>query len=468
MVRSRSTTTNTARSRREPAEGGLAIGIDIGTSGCRAIALDSRLRVIARQEVRLLPPERTASRSSQDPEHWWIAVCGALRGLLRDAPVASAAIAVAGTSATCLLCDARGHPLTAGLMYDDSRAHAEAGRISAAGGGENPACHAQSSLSKLLWWGSQGMPEDTRYLLHQADWITARLTGVFGTSDYNNSLKLGFDAVTGMWPPWFSRLPIDMKLLPRVVAPGTPLGAVRAGIARALGLPKTTTVVAGTTDSVAAFLASGACVPGDAVSSFGSTIALKLLTETPVTSAPHGVYSHRLGHVWLAGGASNAGGGALAAHFTPEELDRLTARIDPGRPTGLCFYPLPGVGERFPIADPGKRTVLEPRPADPAIFLHAMIEGLAQIEAEGYALLARLGASPVKRLWTSGRTADNPVLRRLREQRFGKMLQPEREITPAAGAARLAACALEEKMWHSSSILATLGAAHARLGQNNE
>ncbi|MHB1950639.1 MAG: FGGY-family carbohydrate kinase [Acidiferrobacteraceae bacterium] len=438
--------------------------MDLGTSGCRALAIDASLQVVAQQHVALDPPDRSPPASVQDPEAWWTAVCQALNSLVRDRPVARAAVAVAATSATCLLCDAAGRPLSPGLMYDDLRATAQAAMIRSAGGGDSPACHPGSSLSKLLWWATTGALPPGARLLHQADWIAGRLSGVFGVSDYHNALKLGFDAATGDWPAWLGKLPVDPAWLPRVVAPGTAIGPLGPGLARTLGLPMATRIVAGTTDSIAAFLASGASVPGDAVSSFGSTLVLKLLTEHPVFSPSHGVYSHRLGRLWLAGGASNAGGAALAAHFSPQELERLSARIDPGRPTGLRFYPLPGIGERFPVSDPGKRALLEPRPEKPEIFLQAMLEGLADIEAQGYGLLERLGAGHARRIWTSGRAGTNAALWQMRHERLSGVLQSGGQIVPAEGAARVAALALDEKVWRSSPILATLGAFHERPG----
>ena len=51
----------------------------------------------------------------------------------------------------------------------------------------------------------------------------------------------------------------------------------------------------GTTDSIAAFLASGAAGVGEAVTSLGSTLAIKLLSAQPVDDSRYGVYSHRLG-----------------------------------------------------------------------------------------------------------------------------------------------------------------------------
>ena len=75
-------------------------------------------------------------------------------------------------------------------------------------------------------------------------------------------------------------------------------------------------ICAGTTDGVASFIATRAAAPGDAVTSLGTTLVLKLLSDKPIFAPAQGVYSHRLGDRWLAGGASNTGGGALLAHFS--------------------------------------------------------------------------------------------------------------------------------------------------------
>lgn len=73
-------------------------------------------------------------------------------------------------------------------------------------------------------------------------------------------------------------------------------------------------ICAGTTDSIAAFLASGASLPGEACTSLGSTIAIKMLSTARIEDASFGVYSHRYpssgesgDQLWLAGGASNCG-----------------------------------------------------------------------------------------------------------------------------------------------------------------
>jgi D-ribulokinase len=188
------------------------------------------------------------------------------------------------------------------------------------------------------------------------------------------------------------------------------VATIAPAIAAELGLPADTAIVAGTTDGCAAFLASGASAPGDGVTSLGTTLTLKLLSDKPVFAPDFGIYSHRIGEQWLAGGASNTGGAAIGKFFTAEDIARLTPLLDPDHPTGLDYYPLPKPGERFPVNDPNFQPRLEPRPTDDRIFFQAILEGIARIEAEAYAKLGELGASPLTQHPHRGRRCRQPGL----------------------------------------------------------
>ena len=174
------------------------------------------------------------------------------------------------------------------------------------------------------------------------------------------------------------------------------------------------------------------------MTSLGSTIVLKLLVDHPVDDPETGVYSHRIGDLWLAGGSSNSGGAVLAHYFQPEELEALTARIDPSRPTGLDYYPLLKKGERFPVSDAERAPKLTPRPADDAVFLQGMLEAMSAIEAEGYARLARLSGCEQRSLRTVGGGARNPAWTRLRASASPRRTRRRLSEHAAVGAALLA------------------------------
>lgn len=106
---------------------------------------------------------------------------------------------------------------------------------------------------------------------------------------------------------------------------------------------------AGTTDSIAAFLAAADPVPGAAVTSLGTTLAVKLMSDTRIKAPEMGLYAHRLGKGRLIGGASNTGGGVLRALFGDTDLAALSSRIDPGAQTGLDYSPLSAPMNDFPL-----------------------------------------------------------------------------------------------------------------------
>ncbi|MGW8309574.1 MAG: FGGY-family carbohydrate kinase [Thiogranum sp.] len=396
----------------------IFVGIDIGTSACRACAVDCDGAIVAASRVDLPAAVRTPEGIEQDPAIWWNALCASVDALCRRLdPRRVRRMAVDGTSATLLLCRADGTPLTPGLMYNDARATRAAALIETLAPPDSAARGAASSLAKCLHL-AKACTATPCMALHQADWLVGGLTGDYGNSDENNALKLGYDVVRRRWPAWFDALPLQSVLLPRVVPPGTPIGTLRASLAGRWGLGSEVTVVAGTTDSTAGFIASGADRVGTAVTALGSTLVLKVLSERPVYAARYGVYSHRLADRWLVGGASNAGGSVVRSQFGPCDIKRFTRLMQPSRTTGLDYYPLPARGERFPISDPELQPRLHPRPASDAVFFQAILEGLANIEQRGYRLLAELGAPYPERVLTVGGGAGNSGWQQIRAQRL--------------------------------------------------
>lgn len=386
-------------------------------------------------------PHRQGVAIEQAPEIWWqaiVAVCAQLRTRLDLTRVA--ALAIDGTSATLLLAGADGRPLGSALMYHDARAVEEARLIDQFAPAECAARGATSALAKLLWLGRQPRACEARYALHQADWLSAQCSGKYGFSDENNALKLGYDPLQHLWPAWLEELlePPQRAWLPQVVPPGTPLARVTPFCVQQLGLSPATWVVAGTTDSTAGVIATGAAQSGEAVTSLGSTLVIKIITPHPVCAPTYGLYSHRFGALWLAGGASNSGGAVLQHYFSTADLERLTPLLQPQCSTGLDYYPLLSPGERFPHADPTFPPRLTPRPAEDSVFLQGILEGLARIEALGYQRLQSVGAPPLRSVRTVGGGAHNSAWTQIRARALGVPLLAPRHHEAAYGAAWLA------------------------------
>ncbi|WP_309731061.1 FGGY-family carbohydrate kinase [Chamaesiphon sp. OTE_75_metabat_556] len=404
----------------------VSLGIDFGTSGARLVAIDTDRNVL------------WWGTSALSVGTWRETLFALIREVPPEIKSRVDRIAIDGTSSTVLCCDASGQIVGAPILYNDDRGKTELERLKAFVPAGHLVLSATSSLAKLCWLAAQPEILDrSRYFLHQADWLVAQLHGKLGFSDYHNALKLGYDVESLGYPNWLDCHPYR-PLLPQVLAPGTHIGKVLPQVALELGLAADCVICAGTTDSIAAFIASTASTPGSAVTSLGSTLVIKLLSQTRVEDVRYGIYSHRWGDLWLVGGASNTGGAVLRHFFSDAELVSLSQEIDPDLPSELDYYPLLTPGDRFPINDPNLPPRLTPRPDRDRDFLHGLLTGIAKIEAHGYQLLAELGATPLTSIQTAGGGANNPTWTKIRQRYLPVPISISQHQEAAYGTALLA------------------------------
>lgn len=428
----------------------IGIGLDIGTSGVRGVAVNLNGETLAVAALPLPEPQSQGPAVEQDPASWRDAVLRVIPALLLQLDAANvAALCLDATSGTVLLASADGKPITPALMYNDGRAREQAALIAGLAPRECAAHGVSSSLAKALWLLAHTQHTPRPVVLHQGDWLIGELSGEYRHSDENTCLKLGYDPIGRCWPGWLSQLGLHPDQLPHVHRPGDDIAPLRATLATQWGLPTTVEVLAGTTDSTAGFLATGADSVGDAVTSLGSTLVIKVLSERPVFAPEFGVYSQPLGHLWLVGGGSNAGGTVLRQLFTPAQIQEFTGRLDPAHPTGLDYYPLPGPGERFPEADPHLPPRLTPRPSDDAVFFQGILEAMARIELRGYQRLAELGAPYPRRVMSIGGGAANLAWTCIRGQLLGVPMVAPHHQDAAYGAARLTLPYLQARQRHA-------------------
>ena len=412
------------------------LGIDLGTSGARLCVIDDNgQRIFFNRAPEVQTVSVKAGYHEQQPEDWWQSVTGLINSIPGFVRQYIRCISVDGTSGTALLCDAAGQPTSPALLYNDNRAVKEAASIRRLAPDSTGAQGTGSSLAKILWLLNHGY--SGRHALHQADWIAGKLCQSWQYSDTNNALKLGFDPVSQQWPDWLEQLPAVQPLLPDVLQPGTTINKLSAELATQFGLQPDVAVCAGTTDSIAGFIATGASRTGDAVTALGSTLVVKVISDQPVFAAEYGIYSHRLYDQWLVGGASNTGGAVLKQFFTQEEMDKLTSQLKPEQSTDLDFYPLPATGERFPLNNPAKKPEITPV-ADRLIFFQALLEGIAGVEKLAYEKLAELGCPYPSRILSTGGGAKNRAWREIRSNLLQCPVLEPLETEAAFGAAKLA------------------------------
>jgi len=417
-----------------------ALGIDFGTSGVRAVVINLQLEIVA--EVDLSFPANTNSADlSSLPLVWQQSLFNILEKIPKLIRQQVTRIAIDGTSSTVMLIDSEGVPVGIPLLYNDDRGQELVKQISIKAPANHLVISATSSLSKLLWLLATYGNSADYYLLHQADWLGFLLHQQLGISDYHNALKLGYDVVNLSYPQWLLDYLAELKFtghLPQVLVPGQVVGKVCQEVVDRYHFPSECQVCAGTTDSIAAFMASGAKTPGEAVTSLGSTLVVKLLSTNFVENVRYGIYSHRWGDLWLVGGASNTGGAVLRHYFSDQELTLLSQEINPLIPSKLDYYPLLKPGDRFPTNDPHLPPRITPIPAQKADFLHGLLESMARIEAQGYQLLSQLGATPVRHIYTAGGGANNPTWTTIRHRHLHVPVTKSRHTAAAYGTAKLA------------------------------
>ncbi|KAL7471594.1 hypothetical protein ACHAXS_011892 [Conticribra weissflogii] len=503
----------------ERTEGDCFVGFDLGTSGARVSIVEkipsSPDGPAAYREVFSASLPWDDDNMRYDDAYAWRAAVDML--MLRasvsgkeDVLSRVRSMCVSGTSATCLLVKKNSLDVSReARMYDyDVAASGKTKGAKAAKSGETPAervlklIHTfvpekhtaranTGSLAKLLLWNEESpvvddAGETQEVLCHQSDYVSLSLmhegddegeeTCVV-TSDWHNCLKLGYDVQSLCYPAWMNSLlkeganiPDPELVLPsKVVSPGEPMGFISPVVAAKYGVPGDVVLVGGTTDSNAAFFAAAGAKPeyGTAVTSLGSTLAIKQLSKTFVEDASRGVYSHRFprfrdgndeaegeDEAWLIGGASNVGCAVLRQEgFTDEALSELSSQIDPESDSPLSYYPLIKKGERFPVADSKKEPILNPKPDDRKDYLHAILQGIGDVERDGFRILGELGATPDRPtvVLSCGGGAKNDVWTAMRERRLreicneGQNVVVKRALNTEAsyGAALLAAASFE-------------------------
>ena len=430
----------------------LWLGIDLGTQSVRAIAVDNAGRILA-QASAPLTSHRDGPRHTQLSEEWWSAVCACCLAVTRELdgrPIT--ALSIDATSGTILLLDNNLQPTTEALMYDDARASVESDDINAAGESfwQQMGYRTQRSwaLPKLLWL-QRNQPQSLRdaQLVHQNDFIHARLAGQLLPTDSSHALKTGYDLVHSQWPHvLFDHLELPATLFPTVSAPGQVLGEIIPAAAAATGLPPGCLIISGMTDGCASQIAAGAIAHGQWNSVIGTTLVLKGASRERILDPLGVVYSHRSpSGLWLPGGASSVGAGMITKLFPSADLDAMNeAATALGIPKSV-MYPLAGQGERFPFSAPEAHAFTLGSPSTAVEEYAALLTGVACIERLCFDYLSQLGAPASGQLSITGGATRSAFWNQLRADILQRPLRIPSSTEAAFGAAILAAS-------HASSL----------------
>ncbi len=405
----------------------LVLGIDLGTSGLRIAIINTKKQILYTSSL----PYSTGLEIWED---WIYCLKKLIQEVPKDLKEKLVSCSIAGTSGTLLACRNNGVPMGKALPYFLSCLEYK-NEINNLFFKDCAGSSISGSVGRALRLLSEHGNEII--LRHQADWISGWLLNNWEYGEEGNNIRMGWEVENNSWPEKFENLNW-LKCLPKIISSGQIMGNICNKKASELNLPKNLKIIAGTTDSNAGVLATFP-KKNDGITILGSTIVIKKFVQRPLIGK--GISNHKVLGDWLSGGASNAGGAILLDFFNLEYIKELSKQINPYKSTGIDLIPLSKKGERFPIDDPNLQPKLGPRPVSDSLYLHALLEGLAKIEARGWQKLHELGADLPRQIITIGGGAKNITWKKIREKEIGIPIKICNR-PPAAGVASIALQAL--------------------------
>ena len=377
-------------------------GLDFGTSGSRISIINLHKELVYSNSV-------PYQYSFKNPNSW-INSCEAL---INRVPIEIKSnlkkLAISGTSGTLIATNLKGEPVGEAIPYGQA-CNEHKLLLESLTSGEDHLRTPYSSLAKALELIDK---YGTNILLrHQSDWITGWFLKDWTQGEEGNNLKLGWDLIKESWPKSYLNTSFQ-KCLPQIIKSGEIIGQVNSDLAEKLKLNKKLRLISGTTDSNASLIAAD-LGKEDGLTVLGTTIVVKKIIDNPIKDK--GITTHRVSGNWICGGSSNAGCGILSKFFSDLEIKELSRQINPSQNTCLNLLPLNSKGERFPINNSNLEPILGPRPVSDSLYLHALFEGLANIEFKGWEKLSELTGSLPKKIITIGGGSKNPQWRKIRER----------------------------------------------------
>ena len=438
----------------------LLLGVDISTTGAKALLIDQNGEVIASATTALTLQTPFPLWSEQNPEEWWQGIKTSIQEVLagRDSTAeAIAAIGLTGQMHGLVMLDEAGQVLRPAILWNDQRTGAQCNQIRERIGRQrliqltgNDALTGFTA-PKILWVG-ENEPEifaQTRHVLLPKDFIRYRLTGEFGMDKAGGSGTILFDLQARTW----SNELLEELGLPREWFPPTFEGPEISGqvsklAAEETGLQAGTPVVGGAGDQAAGATGVGAVEPGIIALTLGTSGVVFAPTETALIEPEGRLHAfchsspgrwHFMGVMLSAAGSLQWYRDTIAPGMSFDALVDEAGQIPPGS-EGLLFLPYL-TGERTPYPDPYARgawiglTIRHER----AHMTRAVLEGVAFGLKDSFELIRAAGLGSISQVRVSGGGAKSQLWQQILADSLGVELVTVNTTEGAAfGAALLA------------------------------
>ena len=448
----------------------VTLGIDIGTSSTKTIAINHTGAILATSSADYPCEHPKPGWSEQSPELWWQATVRTIRDIFRLSglrPEDIAAIGLSGQMHGSVFLDAKGEVIRPALLWNDQRTAAECAEIESRAGGRealirmvgNPALTGFTA-PKILWV-RQHEPANwdrVRQILLPKDYIRYRLSGTYATEVSDASGTLLLDVANRRWSKdLLGKLDLDSSLLPGCFESPEVSSTVSELGSSATGLKVGTPIVGGGGDQPAGAVGNGIVRSGVVSATMGTSGVVFAHADEPgfdplgrLQRGCHAVPGawHVMGVVLSAGGSfqwfRNELGlpeRRIAKEKGIDAYDLLTAeasQVSAGS-EGLFFLPYL-TGERTPHFDPDAKggwiglTVRHGR----ADMIRSVIEGSTYAMRDSLELIREMGVT-INEIRLSGGGARNPFWRQTQADIYGNDVHTLNSSEgPAYGVALLA------------------------------
>jgi xylulokinase len=437
------------------------IGLDLGTSGIKAVLLSAGGTLLGEATAPLTVQRPQPLWSEQNPADWLQAVDDAMRALREQvgAPAWAAVkgLAVAGQMHGAVLLDRDGQVLRPAILWNDGRSQAQCAELER----REPAMRritanramAGFTAPKLMWVAEHEPLTFARVakVLLPKDWLVHKLAGVFSSDCSDAAGTLWLDVAQRRWSePMLHASGLSLRHMPELHEGSDLIGGLLPEWSARWGLPQGVGVAAGAGDNAGGAVGVGITTPGDGLVSLGTSGVLFVATPDARANTERGVHTfcHALPGTWhqmavmLSASASLSWWGGITGAEPGELLKGMDSAAE--RTVAPIFTPYLS-GERTPHADPGATASFLglTHSATRSSLSYAVIEGVAFSFADGLQALREAGTEPT-RLLAIGGGARSAVWLQLMADVLGKAVERPAgaEVGPALGAARLAQLAL--------------------------
>ncbi|GAA4651786.1 xylulokinase [Kistimonas scapharcae] len=435
----------------------MFLGIDLGTSGVKAVLLSDTDAIIGQASAPLTVSRPQPLWSEQHPDDWWQAVCASIESLRQQHDLSGVqAIGLSGQMHGATVLDHDLRPLRPAILWNDGRSQTEC-----------------LELDKLVpelraITGNQAMPGFTapklRWLqkhepeifsrIHKVllpkDYIRLQLTGCCISDLSDSAGTLWLDVAKRQWSEtMLASCGLTLEHMPELKEGSQITGYLKTDIAQQWGMDPVP-VAAGGGDNAAGAIGTGVTEPGQGILSLGTSGVIFVVSDDYRSNPANGVHSfcHALPDRWHLMSVMLSAAGCLdwLAQLTgAADVPTLLAEAEQSQPQESLYF-LPYLnGERTPHNNPTASGVFFGMTGTTtrAQLTLAVLEGVAMGLNDGLEALHATGIT-INEMTLIGGGARSPLWRQILANILNMPLSYRRggEVGPALGAARLARLSL--------------------------